>query len=65
MQGHQLYTYCMPKHLVRYQISIKEKKKSTEINFTNTDGFDLTFYDFFRGFSVKTDSSMKGENTTI
>ena len=65
MQGHQLHTCCMFKHLVLYQTSIKEKGKVTEINFTDADGFALTFYDFFEGLSEKTDSSIKGENTTI
>ena len=56
MQGPQLHIGCMPKHLVIYQTSIKEKKKATKINFTDANGFALTFYDFFEGLS---------ENTTI
>ena len=53
----------MHKILVPYQTSIKEKRKATKINFTNVDGFALTFYDFFGSLSEKTDSSIKGENS--
>ena len=55
----------MLKHLVICQTSIKEKRKATEINFTDIDEFALTFHDFFGGLSEKTDSSIKDENTTI
>ena len=65
MQGPQLHIYCMPKHLVIYHTSIKEKRKATKIDFTDAKGFALTFYNFFGGLSEKTNSSIKGENTTI
>ena len=44
MKGHWLCTCCMPKHLVNlYQTSITTKGKEIEMNFTNGDGFDLTY----------------------
>ena len=49
-------TYRSLKHLADfYQASIKEKGKEIEINFTNINGLDLTYYDtdFFGGHSGK------------
>ena len=43
----------------------KRKKKVTEINFTDADGFALIDYYFFRGLIEKTDSLINGENTII
>ena len=54
MKEHWSRTCRMPKHLVDlYQTSIKEKGKEIEMNFTNGDGLDLTYYDidFFGGLS--------------
>ena len=56
MKGHWSRTYRMSKHLVNlYQTSIKEKGKEIEMNFTDNDGLDLTYYDinFFGGPSEK------------
>ena len=39
MKGHWLHTFCVSKHLVIYQTSIREKRKATEINLTDADGF--------------------------
>ena len=60
-------TYRIPKHLIDlYQASIKEKGKEIEMNFTDRNGLDLTYYDsdFFGGPSEKTDYLMNDENTT-
>ena len=60
-------TYRIPKHLIDlYQASIKEKGKEIEMNFTDRNGLDLTYYDsdFFGGPSEKTDNLMNDENTT-
>ena len=57
MKGHESRTCRTPKHLVDfYQALIKAKGKEIEINFTNDDGFDLTYYDidFFGGPNEKT-----------
>ena len=46
----------MPKQLVDiYQASIKAKGKEIEMNFTDGDGLDLTYYDayFFGGPNEK------------
>ena len=45
--------------------SINEKK--IEMNFTNSDGFDLIYYDidFFGGPSEKTDHLINNENVNI
>ena len=54
-----------PKHLVNlYQASIKTKGKEIEMNFTDGDGLDLTYYDidFFRGSSKKIDHLINDEN---
>ena len=47
-----------------YQTSIKAKGKEIEINFTDSDGLDLTYYDidFFGGSSEKTDHLINDEN---
>ena len=68
MKGHWSCTYCTPKHLVDlYQASIKAKGKEIEMNFTNGDGLDLTYYeiDFFGGPSEKTDHLINDENINI
>ena len=45
MKGHWSRTCRTPKHLVDlYQVSIKAKGKEIEMNFTDGDGFDLTYY---------------------
>ena len=52
MKGHWSRTCRTPKHLVDlYQASIKAKGKEIEMNFTDGDGSDLTYYDidFFGG----------------
>ena len=56
MKGHWSRTCRAPKHLVDlYQTSIKTKGKEIEMNFTNSDGLDLTYYDidFFGGPNEK------------
>ena len=56
MKGYWTCTYRIPKHLVNlYQLSIKAKGKEIEMNFTDGDGLDLTYYDidFFGGPSEK------------
>ena len=68
MKGHWARTYRTPKHLADlYQASIKEKGKEIEINFTDRNGLDLTYYDsdFFGGPSQKTYHLMNDENTAI
>ena len=65
MKGHWSCTCRTPKHLVDlYKISIKVKGKEIEINFTDSDGLDLTYYDidFFGGPSEKTDHLINDEN---
>ena len=65
MKSHWSRTYHKPKHLTDlYQASIKEKEKEIEINFTNRNELDLTYYDidFFGGPSEKTDYLMNDEN---
>ena len=60
------HTYRTPKHLVDlYQTSIKEKGKKIEINFTDGNELDLTFYntDLFGGHSEKMNYVMNDENT--
>ena len=61
MIGHWSCTCRTPKYLADlYQVSIKEKEKDIEINFTDINGLDLTYYDinFFRGPSEKTNYLM-------
>ena len=68
MKGHWSHTCRTPKHLVDlYQASIKAKRKEIEMNFTNGDGLDLTYYDidFFGGPSEKTDHLINGEKINI
>ena len=50
-----------------YQTSIKAKGKEIEINFTDSDGFDLTYYDidFFGGLSEKTDHLINDKKISI
>ena len=51
MKGHWVFTCRTPKHLTDlYQTLMKLKGKEIEINFTDGDGLDLTYYDidFFR-----------------
>ena len=58
----------MPKHLVDlYQTSIKAKGKEIEMNFTDGDGLDLTYYniDFFGGPSEKIDYFINDENANL
>ena len=46
IKGYCSRTCRMPKHLVDlYQASIKVKGKEIEMNFTDGDGLDLTYYD--------------------
>ena len=68
IKGHWLRTYHTLKHLVKfYQASIKAKGKEIEMNFTNGDGLDLTYYDIdlFGGSSEKTDHLIHDENSNI
>ena len=68
MKGHWSHTCRTPKHLVDlYQTSIKAKGKEIEINFTDSDGLDLTYYDidFFGGHSEKTDHLINDEKIKI
>ena len=68
MKGHWTHTYHTPKHLVDlYQASIKAKGKEIEMNFTDGDGLDLTYYDidFFGDPSEKTDHLINDKNTSI
>ena len=56
MKGHWARTCRTPKHLANlYQASIKEKGKEIEMNFTDRNELDLTYYDtdFFGGHSRK------------
>ena len=67
MKRHWERTCHTPKHLVDlYQASIKEKRKEIEMNFTDRNGLDLTYYDsdFFGGPSEKTNHLMIDEKTT-
>ena len=64
MKGHQVFTCRTPKHLTGlYQTLMKVKGKEIEMNFTDGDGLDLTYYDidFFRGVSEKTDHFINDE----
>ena len=46
MKGYWSCTCRTPKHLVDlYQASIKAKRKEIEMNFTDGDGLNLTYYD--------------------
>ena len=65
IKRHWTCTYRAPKHLVDfYQASMKKK---IEMNFTNSDGFDLTYYDidFFGGPSEKIDYLINDENANL
>ena len=68
MKRHWSRTCRTPKYLVDlYQTSIKAKGKEIEMNFTDGDGLDLTYYDidFFGGPSEKTDHLINDENINI
>ena len=68
MKGHWLRTCRTPKHLVDlYQASIKAKWKEIEMNFTDGDGLDLTYYDidFFKGPNEKTYHLINDEKINI
>lgn len=68
MKGHWSRTCRTPKHLVDlYQASIKAKGKEIEMNFTDGDGLDLTYYDidFFGGPNEKTDHLINDEKISI
>ena len=46
MEGHWSRTYRTAKHLVdMYQASVKEKRKKIEMNFTDSNGMDLSYFD--------------------
>ena len=46
MEGHWSCTCRTVKHLVDlYQASVKEKGKKIEINFTDSNGIDLSYFD--------------------
>ena len=67
MKGHWLRSFHSPKHLADlYQASIKEEGKEIEMNFSDRNGLDLTYYDtnFFGGLSEKIDYWTNDENTT-
>ena len=66
MKGHWAHTFCTPKHLTNlYQASIKATGKEIEMNFTDHDGLDLTYYDidFFEGSCEQTSHLIYDENT--
>ena len=66
MKGHWSRACCTPKHLVDlYQVSIKEKGKEIEMNPTDKNGVDLTYYDtdFFEGPTENTNYVFYDENT--
>ena len=68
MKGHWSRTCHTPKHLVDlYQASIKVKGKDIEMNFTDSNGLDLTYYDidFFRGPNEKTEHLINDKNINI
>ena len=68
MKGHWSRTCCTLKHLVDlYQASTKAKGKEIEMNFTDCDGLDLTYYDidFFGGLSEKIDHLINDEKINI
>ena len=68
MKGHWSRTCRTPKYLVDlYQASIKVKGKEIEMNFTDSDGLDLTYYDidFFGGPNEKTDHLINDEKINI
>ena len=68
MKEHWSRTYRTPKHLVDlYQALIKAKRKEMEMNFTDSDGLDLTYHDidFFGGPSEKIDHLINDEKTNI
>ena len=68
MKGHWSRTCRMPKHLVDLcQTSIKTKRKEIEMNFTDSDRLNLTYYDidFFGGLSEKTDHLINIEKINI
>ena len=65
MKGHWSRTRRTLKHLTDLnQTSIKEKGKEIEINFTNRNALDLTYYDidFFGGPREKMNYLMNDEN---
>ena len=46
MEGHWSRTCCTAKHLVDlYQTSLKENGKKIEMNFTDSNGMDLSYFD--------------------
>ena len=68
MKGHWSHICRTPKHLVDiYHASIKAKAKEIEMNFTDGDELDLTYYDidFFRGPSEKIDHLINNEKINI
>ena len=68
LKGHWPHTCHTPKHLVNfYQASIKIKGKEIEMNFTDSNGLDLTYYDidFFGGSNEKTNHLINDENINI
>ena len=68
MKGHWSCSCRAPKHLVDlYQASIKAKGKEIEMNFTDGDRLDLTYYDidFFGGPKEKIDHLINDEKINI
>ena len=68
MKGHWSRTCHMPEHLVYlYQALIKAKGKEIEMNFTDSDGLDLTYYDidFFGDPNEKIDHLINDEKINI
>ena len=68
MKGHWSCTCQTSKHLVNlYQASIKAKGKEIEMNFTDSNGLDLTYYDidFFGGPSEETNHLINDGNINI
>ena len=68
MKGHWSRTCRTAKHLVDlYETSLKKIKKNIKINFTDSKGLDLSYYnvDFFGAPLEKIVYLMDDENITI
>ena len=67
MKGHWSRTCRTPKYLVNLSSSNKNKGKEIEMNFTDGDGLDLTYYDidFFGGPNEKTNHLINDEKINI
>ena len=68
MEGHWSRTCRTAKHLVDlYQASVKEKGKKIEMNFTDSNGMDLSYFDndFLIGPSENFDYLMDDVNDNV